>query len=188
MATGPSAPPSPCAQPKLQSGTATDATSSPARSPVISPNSGITNTPPHVRNAATPLSVSRLASIAEIESSNAALVENRRPSPRLRRDMAPKRIDLSSLPVSAEIDRVKLNGESSASLSQCLFITNTFCRLGLENQRSGVGRSGSSLTPSDPCCGVSSTAQESPSCWAHSAQGLHMWTAQPGPQRLLRAP
>ncbi|KAF1344556.1 hypothetical protein BDV97DRAFT_402339 [Delphinella strobiligena] len=84
----------------LLKGTATG--HSPARSPLVSPHSGNNFTPPHLRNA-TSLCSSRLASIAEIETLNAS-VENRRPSPLLKRGSAPNHIDLSSISITVPLD------------------------------------------------------------------------------------
>ena len=75
---------------------------SPARSPVISPHSGNLYSPPSMRTA-TPQAISRLASIAEIEAAGPH-IENRRPSPVLKRVAAPKRIDLSLIPANDMFD------------------------------------------------------------------------------------
>jgi len=52
---------------------------------------------------ATPQAISRLASIAEIEAAGPH-IENRRPSPVLKRVAAPKRIDLSLIPANDMFD------------------------------------------------------------------------------------
>lgn len=90
--------------------TEADLLRSPARSPVISPTNGNMCSPPHLRNS-TPLGSSRLASIAEVESSS-PLSENRRPSPVLKRESAPTHINL---PPTAPFDDALANGPLSSS-------------------------------------------------------------------------
>lgn len=67
---------------------------SPERSPIVSPHSGNVGAALHTKTA---LGISRLASIAEVESSSPCSRENRRRSPVLKRESAPARIDLSTL-------------------------------------------------------------------------------------------